>query len=370
MGKLKKIEHKFKASVFGLSRHFMQRTDRNFRPLDGKALSKVLFLRPEKIGDLVISLPAFDALKKAYPHIQISMLASPKNVELIKDDPRFSRIFLYRKNILKDLAALRAIRKERFDCVVDMICDDSVTALFLAQWCAPGKPRIGIGKHRFRDYYDFNYDHREGNTGHIIDNSLKLLDAFGIDSSKATGYAPPYISAEATATAEQFLASLPARIDGSLRIGYNISAGASSRIWAAEKSEALLRRLLEQFDGAQIIVISVNSDRARGDALVSKFSSNVIQVPPGLSLMEASALVSKLDLLVSPDTATVHIARSFHIPVVGMYCHYHTNFLLWSPYGQPEGAVVSQDDGNIFDITVDQVYDAVMKIIVKKKQAV
>jgi len=46
-----------------------------------------------------------------------------------------------------------------------MICDDSVTALFMSQFLAPGKPRIGVGKNKFRQYYDFNYDHRMNNTG-------------------------------------------------------------------------------------------------------------------------------------------------------------------------------------------------------------
>jgi ADP-heptose:LPS heptosyltransferase len=370
MGKLKAVEHKFKESVFGLSRRFLKRADRNFRPLDGTKLSRVLFLRPEKIGDLAISLPVFDGLKRAYPNIAISMLASPKNVELIATDPRFERIYLYRKSLFKDLAELRAIRNRKFDCVVDMICDDSVTALFLAQWCAPGKPRIGVGKHKFRDYYDFNYDHRQERTGHIIDNTLKVLDAFGIDGSRASGYAPPYVAPAAFAKAEKFLSSLPRQGEKPLRIGYNISAGASSRIWAAEKSVELLRRIFERYAGAQVVVISVKPDRARGDALVGKFDSNIYQVPAGLSLMEVSALLSKLDLLVSPDTSLVHIARSYHVPVVGFYCKAKENFLLWSPYGQQEGAVVSDHIGNIFDITVDQAFAAVVKVMAVRKQAV
>jgi ADP-heptose:LPS heptosyltransferase len=370
MEKLKAVEHKFKAFVFSLSRRFLKRAERNFHPLDGKKLSKVLFLRPEKIGDLVVSLPVIDGLKRAHPGIGVSILASPRNIELIEADSRFEEIFLYRKSIFKDLAQLREIRKRKFDCVVDMMCDDSVTALFLAQWCAPGKPRIGVGKKKFREYYDFNYDHRAENSGHIIDNSLRLLDAFGIDSSAVSGYAPPYIAPSAFATAERFLASIPKVAGKPLLIGYNISTGHPSRIWAAEKSEELLRRVLKRFEGAQVIIISMNPDRPRGEALVSKFDSNIRQVPPSLSLMEASALVSKLDLLITPDTSWVHIARSLHVPVVGFYCKAQKNFVLWSPYGQKDGAVVSGHDGNIFDITVDQAFDVVLKVMAVRKQAV
>jgi ADP-heptose:LPS heptosyltransferase len=370
MDKLKATEHKFKDAVFGLSRSFLNRSGRELKPLDGKSLSRVLFLRPEKIGDLVVSLPVFDGLKQAFPHIEISLLASPRNIELVATDPRFAHLYLYRKNILKDIAAIRQIRKERFDCVVDMICDDSVTALYLSQLCAPGKPRIGVGKRKFREYYDFNYDHRMGNSGHMIDNTLKLLEAFGIDSSRVSGYAQPYVNAAAFARADQYLKQLPPVTGSGLRIGYNISTGHASRIWAAEKSEALLKRIQEMHPGTQIITISVGPDRDRGEALAKKVGANIFQVPAGLSLMEVSALLSRLDVLISPDTSLVHIARTFKVPVVGMYCRFQWNYLLWSPYGQPEGAVISGHDGNIFDITVDQMLDAFEKTLALRKQAV
>jgi ADP-heptose:LPS heptosyltransferase len=204
----------------------------------------------------------------------------------------------------------------------------------------------------------------------MIDNTLKLLTAFGIDSSKVSGYAQPYITEAAFTKADEFLRQLGQPTGRPLRVGYNISTGHASRIWAAEKSEELLKRIRSKFEDSQIIVISVNQDRARGEALISKVGSNIFQVPPGLSLMEASALVSKLDVLITPDTSHVHIARSFHVPVVGLYCRFQWNYLLWSPYGQPEGAVISGHDGNIFDITVDQVFEALLKVMPLRKQAV
>ena len=89
MERLKPIEHKFKAAFFGLFKLFLRKGIKEFKPIDGSAVNKVLFLRPEKIGDMVISLPVFDGLKKHFPHIKISILGSPRNLALIKDDNRF-----------------------------------------------------------------------------------------------------------------------------------------------------------------------------------------------------------------------------------------------------------------------------------------
>jgi ADP-heptose:LPS heptosyltransferase len=101
--------------------------------------------------------------------------------------------------------------------------------------------------------------------------------------------------------------------------------------------------------------------------MASQFGGNVYQVPPNMSLLEASALIAKLDCLVTPDTSLVHIARSYQVPVVGLYSRFMKNFLLWRPYGQEVGAVVSGNDDNIHDITVDQVFDAFQQVLATRK---
>jgi len=360
--KLKPLEHRVKALFFGLFKLFLKKKQGDFTPLDGDKLKKVLFLRPEKIGDMIISFPVFDGLVQRFPHIKIAILASPKNNAIIKRDPRFNKIFLYRKNLWRDVKEMLAIRREKYDCVVDMICDDSVTALFLSQLAAPGKPRIGVGKVKFREYYDFNYDHRKGDTGHIIENTLKLLEAFGIDSDSISGYAPPFLDRRSLSKADGIIRGLVLDLPETMKVGINISAGSPTRIWAEEKSAELIKRILAWNDNCIIIVIAVPSDRLRAERLCRRFSERVYLVPDGLNLTEASALISKLDVLIGPDTSLVHIARALHVPVVGLYSRFMRNFLLWRPYDQEVGAVVSGNDDNIFDISVNDVFETFVRV--------
>ncbi|MEA2030186.1 MAG: glycosyltransferase family 9 protein [candidate division Zixibacteria bacterium] len=363
MDRIKTIEHWFKALVFRAFGGTLKRGCTDFKPLDGKCLKKVLFLRPEKLGDMVISFPVFDGLKKYYPHIKISILGSPRNEAIIRGDPRFDKVYMYRKNIWRDLQQMKAIRREEYDCVVDMICDDSVTALFLSQFAAPGKPRIGVGKNKYRKYYDFNYDHRMGDTGHIIENTLKLLMAFNIDPSTADGYAPPFVSKYELRQAEVFIAQVRNGNPDGLVVGYNLSAGSSTRIWAKEKSVELINRILEDNRIINVVLFTIPSERGQAERIKGYFKERVELVPDDMNLLQASALISKLNLLITPDTSLVHIARSFRIPVVGLYSRFMKNFLLWRPFGQETGAVVSDNDDNIFDITVDKVFDAYQAVL-------
>ena len=282
---------------------------------------------------------------------------------IIRDDPRFDRVYLYRKNIWRDFQQLRAIRREKYDCVVDMICDDSVTALFLSQFAAPGKPRIGVGKVKHRDFYDFNYEHPIGNTGHIIDNTLKLLLAFGIEPDSISHYSPPYIKQVDMDKASRFLSQVRDGDSSGAVMGYNLSAGSPTRIWAKEKSVELVKRVLDHSPTNRAVLFTIPSERGRAERLKACFDNRVDLVPDGMNLVVASALISKLDLLITPDTSLVHIARSFKVPVVGLYSRFMKNFLLWRPFGQEKGAVVSTNDDNIFDITVDQVYEAYLDVV-------
>jgi ADP-heptose:LPS heptosyltransferase len=360
---LKTLEHRAKDLVFGLFHLFFRKRRQMPAPLDGTRMGKVLFLRPEKIGDMVISLPVFDALRARYPHLKISILASPRNYALVKDDPRFDRIFLYRKWTLEDFRQLGAIRRERFDCVFDMIDDDSVTTLFYSQLVGPQAVRIGIGKRHHAGFYDFNHIHADGIGEHIVDNTLKLLEPFGITGNSASGFAPPYITDAARRCVDEYLGKQP-RTSCCL-VGLNLSAGKPNRIWPDDRAIDLCRRLAAWRKDLQMIVIAVPKDRERGARVAAEVGQKVRVIPDGLDLIEVSALISRLRLLISPDTSLIHIARSFQVPVVGLYSRASKNFQRWRPYRQSDGTVVGSDIDTIFDITVEQVFSQIQQVLLR-----
>ncbi|HOZ08731.1 MAG TPA: glycosyltransferase family 9 protein [candidate division Zixibacteria bacterium] len=355
MGRLKEFEYSFKRFFYRATASLLRPRPVGEGPLDGAALRKVLFLRPDKLGDMVISFPVFDALRTRYPHLRIGVLASPRNSAITLGDPRFDEIYMYTKRAPHDLRELRRLRRAQYDCVVDLVYGDSVTTLYLSEYVARGKPRIGVGKERYARYYDFNRSGR----GQILECTLQVLAAFGIDPAAVNPYAGPHLSRSDQELAAAFLGAAAADGAGSLTVGLNLSAGMPSRLWQPEKSAELAARILAARPRARIIVIVVPGDRRRGQELVQAVrDARVHLVPDGLTLRQVAAVISRLDLLVTPDTSLVHIARAFQVPVVGLYSCHERNFRQWRPYGQDIGAVVAPSEDNIFAITVDQVMAA------------
>lgn len=359
---LKTLEHGFKRIFFEVCSVFLKKGREEFEIIDPKSIKRVLFIRPEKLGDMIISLPVFHNLKKLYPHLELFTISSPRNIAIVNNDERIDKNFLYTKNIVRDLGMINKIRCLNVDAVVDMVCDDSVTALLLTQISSPRAWRIGLGKNRHKRYYDFNYRYRTDDEAHIIDNTLKLLSAFGINTNSLETHVPPTIPAKFRETADRFIAPLNGAEPKGI-VGLNISAGRPTRVWQRAKNEKLIRRLLDRYPSFRIVITCDPREHDKAASLAAEFSPRVDPLPAGLNLLEVSAVISRMKILITPDTSLVHIARAFKVPVVGLYTRFGKNFRLWKPYNQEGGAVISGNDYNIFDIDVDDVYNAVIKLL-------
>ena len=56
-------------------------------PFDIKKSKRVLILKYDRIGDMIVTTPIFRELKNAYPNISISVLASKVNKDVIRYNP-------------------------------------------------------------------------------------------------------------------------------------------------------------------------------------------------------------------------------------------------------------------------------------------
>ncbi|RKX17316.1 MAG: hypothetical protein DRP51_11040, partial [Candidatus Zixiibacteriota bacterium] len=225
------------------------------------------------------------------------------------------------------------------------------------------KPRIAVGKDRFRKYYDFNFDLRNNNTGHVITNSLKLLEAFGLSYEKSDCFAPPFISGEANQKAVEILNELKIGKEKPLVVGYNISAGSPERMLSNDVAAELLEKVLSYEDNTRIILFAIGADREKAETLLKHFPDRVNIIPDGLDLIEASAVIKNLDVFITPDTSLVHIARSFNIPVVALYRRYLNNYKIWYPFDQLCGTVLSKNDNDISDLTAEMIYGEFVKLL-------
>ena len=90
-------------------------------PFNLKKSKRVLILKYDRIGDMVVTTPIFRELKNAYPNISISVLASEENKDVIRYNPYIDKIYTnYKNSILKDLPTLLKLRRKSFDVCIEL----------------------------------------------------------------------------------------------------------------------------------------------------------------------------------------------------------------------------------------------------------
>lgn len=351
----KRIESATRRAALSLFSLFWRCGDASKIPVDGSKVKKVLILRPDKLGDMVITFPLIDALRRHYPHLKIYLLTSERNFPLVKDDPRIEKVYVYRKRFFRDIRTVQELRREVCDLVIDAVRNDSATTLFLAQLAVKNGTRISLGKVEHARFYDYNHPENPLRQEHNIDFTLKLLNAFGLDENEAERYAAPFIDSVSQSKADELLNQITGIRGKIWLVGYNASGGRPARRLPLESSLALLQSLLSEYSDLHILLLAAPDDYQLCKKLSEQLRQRAYLPPPGMNIVEVSALISRLSLLLSPDTSLIHIARSWRLPVIGFYTASERNFEHWHPYGQREGVVFSHNEYDIHDISLPEI---------------
>jgi ADP-heptose:LPS heptosyltransferase len=147
------------------------------------------------------------------------------------------------------------------------------------------------------------------------------------------------------------------KIEKHVTIGINISAGESNRLW----TEAKWQMLLGQFPGERFVVLSSPED-ADAKRRIEERCKNVIASPPTKNLYEASRIVTRFLLLITPDTSMVHVASSTGTPVAGLYREAPQDISRFGPYAIPFEIVISPT-GEVSGIEPDEVAKAMRRLM-------
>ena len=76
---IKSFEHGFKRLFTLIFQMMLKKGGPGDLGINPEEIQKVLFLRPDKLGDMVVSLPVFYNLKRAYPHLELYLVSSRRN---------------------------------------------------------------------------------------------------------------------------------------------------------------------------------------------------------------------------------------------------------------------------------------------------
>lgn len=273
-------------------------------PPYGGPLRSVVILAQEKFGDAILLTPLLGQLKRYFPQCTLHVVTFSKaTCDFFQDDRNIDHLHIVKGNAWR---YYRKILGQRFDMLFNTK-DHPSTNFLLQSLLIRAEKKAGIDSPYHRGIYDYLVD-LDFHTPIALKN-CGLVTLLGKKTELAE--CRPYIP-EKTVTGNMrlFLDALP---PGTC-IGLNISAGGPTRYWTEENWISLA----DAFPEERFLVFSAPDDR-HIKKRIEHSCPNIDTAPETANLYEAALLAAKLKLLVTPDTAMVHVASCVNIPVLGLY---------------------------------------------------
>jgi ADP-heptose:LPS heptosyltransferase len=345
---LKSLERLGKRLATRVVRVFLPNNRRGERP-DWRARTyRVLFLRHDRIGDMILTTGILRAIAEAYPTIQLDVLASPINAPVLRNEPYVHETIV--ANTKKPGSwprTFRGLRARRYDAVIDcMITAPSLTTLLLM--VASGA-RYRIGVRQGNDFaYTLAVPARES-AEHLVDKLGALLTAFGLQPSALDLRPRVRLTAEERERGERaWRGETDDRPPMGPRLLVNVSAGRPRTQWPDERFVQVIRDAKSRVANVEIIVVSSPRDRERAARIADASGGRLVRDD---GIRDAMAIVAAADLVFTPDTSIAHVASAFDTPAVVLYASDYAR--VWGPY-RTDGRTIESATGDVGGITAEE----------------
>lgn len=315
---------------------------------------RVLFVRDDGIGDLIVSIEVIRAIAESSPLITLDVLASPQNAPLARMLPFVSDVIVHKRGSLRRSWPIwRQLRRRGYDVVVDgRVVPRNVNVQTTCLLLATAAPwRIGLGGRGNDGIYTLKLD--PTGLAHWTDFLAQLATPFGVPADSRDWRPRLPLPPDARAQAEEAWASVSS---GRPRVVVNLSVGHPERWWPPERYIPVLARLRERAPNATIMIVGMPSERALAESLARDVGGRALM----LSLIEVIAVVGTADILISPDTSVTHAASAFATPAITLQ---RRGSEKWMPYRTVGRTVFSDDARQLRDLPAEPVVRALDELL-------
>jgi len=353
---VKMAEYRLRKAVIGALSALVRRSSPPPGPQDLHG-AKILLIRQDRIGDILVSTPFIAALARHYPTASLDMLVSTNNHMVVEGIPQIRQRWIYAKSFGSLIMLLRNIRKERYDVAIDLMDNSSATSTI---FCLLSGARWTFGISKENEFiYDVKVLRLSRRDVHIVRRIAELLRPFDIDPDREElriFYEPGH---EASQRSQRALAGQG--LSGKKCICINMSAGSSSRFWGIDNYISLVQKLEKAYPAMEVVIVCAPGD-TRSSATVAQASSRSRLLAPTHDFQEFASNIRAMACIITPDTAVVHLAAAFKVPCIALYIQTESNLRIWEPYHSPHRSLISREN-SLRSIPVDEVLRATTSLL-------
>lgn len=290
----------------------------------------IAVVRFSALGDVVMVSAAVRALQRNFPAATITWITSPLAYSLLQGLEGVGFVVMEKPRSWSDYRAFYSkFRNRKFDVVLAMQANLRINLLYPAL-NAPVK--IGFDRTRAREGQWLFCNRRiPFRDSHLVDSFLSFVETL-TDQPAAAIWGLP-VKQNDTDWAREQLQSLP-----KLRIAIHPHASKTERNWLPDRYAEVLKESVERWH-CGVLLTGGNSpaELALCDQLSKLAPGRTLNLCGQTTPGQLAALLGQIDILIAPDTGSVHIARAMNTPVIGLYAVASPE--LTGPYRQMEYCV-------------------------------
>jgi ADP-heptose:LPS heptosyltransferase len=293
-----------------------------FGDLEREALRRILLVRLDNLGDVLLTTPAFRAVRQTLPEAHLALLAGPAGCEIGRLNPDIDETILYHapnedvyfrlpQDPGRELAAVEALRERNFDAAI-IFTSYKQSALPAAYLCyLAGIPVRAAGsfegpgsllthRHRYEETMPPKHETLRG---------LELTRSLGFPSVE------PEMALFPRDEDEEGAARLLERHGIERFVLVHPGASASSRAYPPKRYREVVEGLAKQ-SGLPILVTGGPDEENLTHRVAGPTG---IAVGGETSFGEFTALVRRAVVVVTNNTGTTHVASALKRPVATVF---------------------------------------------------
>ncbi len=289
---------------------------------------KFLLIQTAFIGDVILSTPLIEQLRRTFPDATIDFALRKGNESLLSQHPHLRKVFIWRKKEEKYRGLwrlLRDIRCERYDWVIN--CQRFAASGVLTV-LSGARHTVGFDKNPLSLFFSRRVPHRFGTAAqplHEVERNLSLIAHLMPETLNAKHQTPTF---ETPNTKYQAPKLYPSPADYAK--ASQLSAGTNKYVCIAPTSVWFTKQypahkwieLIRMFPPeTTVFLLGAPDDLPACEAIREALPEHkVLNVAGKLSFLESAALMEGAAMNYVNDSAPMHLASAVNAPVTAVFC--------------------------------------------------
>lgn len=326
-------------------------------------LKRILVIRSDRIGEVLLSTPVLSALKARYPQCHITMMANPISAGIIKGNPYLNQILKYSDELSgwKQIMSLkRLFRRYNFDAVFIL---NPKKEFHIASFLARIPIRVG-----YRRKLGFLLTHTIPDRKHLglkheVEYNLDLIRRIGIEPRDIDKRPFVAIRREDRRAIKNILQNNDLS-NTDIIVSLHPSTTNPLKKWPEDNFAKLGDMIIQK--GSKVVLIGGNEKEYLecSNTVSSKMKNKPINLTGKISLKQLGAFFKVCRLLISCDSGPVHIADAVGTTVCVLFGQSDpgSNPVRWGPYGNNH--IILQKN-RIETISPEEVFKKIEKFLIR-----